>query len=101
MDRFDLPANYHSDQEALISKSHSRLSSSGSSESHTQEIVDKFQESPLPHKPALMAAWRCINDFSASSSAIIRTGPEMNIRDGSFELKLALINMVQQGLRGC
>jgi hypothetical protein len=43
-----------------------------------------------------MAAWRCINDFSAPSHANIRTGPEMNIRDGSFELKPALINMVQQ-----
>jgi hypothetical protein len=43
-----------------------------------------------------MAAWRCINDFSALSSANVRTGPEMNIGDGSFKLKLALINMVQQ-----
>jgi hypothetical protein len=43
-----------------------------------------------------MAAHRCINDFSALSSANVRTGPEANIEDGSFELKLALINMVQQ-----
>jgi hypothetical protein len=43
-----------------------------------------------------MAAWRCINDFSAPSSANVRTGLEMNIRDGSFELRQALINMVQQ-----
>jgi hypothetical protein len=43
-----------------------------------------------------MAAQRCINDFSAPSSGNIRTGPEMNIRDGSFKLKPALINMVQQ-----
>jgi hypothetical protein len=43
-----------------------------------------------------MAARRCINDFSAPSSANIRTGLEMNIGDGSFELKSALINMVQQ-----
>jgi hypothetical protein len=41
-----------------------------------------------------MAARKCINDFSAPSS--IRTGPETNIRDSCFELKLALINMVQQ-----
>jgi hypothetical protein len=39
---------------------------------------------------------KCINDFLAPSSANIRTGPEMNIRDGSFELKLALITMVLQ-----
>jgi hypothetical protein len=43
-----------------------------------------------------MAARRCINDFSALSSDNVRTGPERNIRDGSFKLKLALINMVQQ-----
>jgi hypothetical protein len=43
-----------------------------------------------------MAARRCINDFSAPSSANIKTGLEANIRDGSFELKAALINMVQQ-----
>jgi hypothetical protein len=43
-----------------------------------------------------MAARRCTNDFSALSSANVRTGPETNVRDGSFELKLDLINMVQQ-----
>jgi hypothetical protein len=43
-----------------------------------------------------MATRRCINDFSRPSGAKIITGPEMNIRHGSFELKLALINMVQQ-----
>jgi hypothetical protein len=43
-----------------------------------------------------MAAQRCINVFSAPSSANDRTSPEMNIRDGSFKLKPALINMVQQ-----
>jgi hypothetical protein len=87
MTRFDLPANYHSDLESLIRKSRSRLSSPGSLRSHVSEIVDKFQGSPPSHKPALMAARRCINDFSAPSSANARTGPEMNIGDGSFELK--------------
>jgi hypothetical protein len=45
-----------------------------------------------------MAARKCINDFSAPSSANVRTGPEANIGDGSFELKPALINMVLQSL---
>jgi hypothetical protein len=40
-----------------------------------------------------MAAWRCINDFLAPSSANVRTGLEMNIGEGNFELKLALINI--------
>jgi hypothetical protein len=43
-----------------------------------------------------MAARRCIDDFSAPSSANIKTGPETNIRDGSFEHKPTLINMVLQ-----
>jgi hypothetical protein len=43
-----------------------------------------------------MAVQKCINDFSSPSSANIRTGLEMNIRYRSFELKPALINMVQQ-----
>jgi hypothetical protein len=45
-----------------------------------------------------MATQRCINDFLAPSSANVRTGPETNIGHDSFELKLALINMVQQSL---
>jgi hypothetical protein len=96
MTGFDLPANYHTDPESLIRKSRSRLSSLVSSGSHVQEIVDKFQGSPPPHESALMAAWRYINDFLAPSSANVRTGPETNIGDGSFKLKPALINMVQQ-----
>jgi hypothetical protein len=96
MTGFDLLATYHSDPESLIRKSRSRLSSPRSSESPVREIVDKFQGSPPPHEPTLMAAQRCINNFSALSSANVRIGPETNIRDGSFELKPALINMVQQ-----
>jgi hypothetical protein len=93
---FDLLANYHSDLESLIRKSWSRLSSPGSFGSHVREIVDKFQGSPPPHEPTLIAARRCINDFSAPSSANVRTGLETNIGDGSFKHKPALINMVQQ-----
>jgi hypothetical protein len=96
MTRFDLPASYHSDPESVIRNSHSRLSSPGSSRSHVWEIVDKFQGSLVPHEPALMAARKYINDFSAPSSVNARTGPEMSIGDGSFELEPALINMVQQ-----
>jgi hypothetical protein len=43
-----------------------------------------------------MAVQKCRNDFLAPSSANVRTGLKMNIGDGSFELKPALINMVQQ-----
>jgi hypothetical protein len=94
MTRFYLLANYHSDPESLIRKSRSRLSSLGPSLSHVREIVDKFQGSPPSHEPALMATQKCINNFSAPSSANIRMGLEMNIGDGNFKLKPALINMV-------
>jgi hypothetical protein len=94
MTGFDLPGNYHSDLESLISKSHSGLSSPGSFGSHVREIVDKFLVSPPPHEPALMAARKCINDFSAPSSANDRTSPEMNVGYGNFEHKPALINLV-------
>jgi hypothetical protein len=43
-----------------------------------------------------MDGQKCINDFLAPSSSNVRTGPETNVRDGSFELQPALINMVQQ-----
>jgi hypothetical protein len=43
-----------------------------------------------------MAAHKCINDFSVPSSANVGTSLETNIGDGSFELKPALIIMVQQ-----
>jgi hypothetical protein len=43
-----------------------------------------------------MAAQKCINDFSAPSSANVSTGLETNIGDGRFELKPTLINMVQK-----
>jgi hypothetical protein len=76
--------------------SRSMLSSPGSFGSHVREIINKFQGSPPPHEPALMATRRCINDFSAPSSANVRTDLEMNIGDDSFKLKPALISMVQQ-----
>jgi hypothetical protein len=93
---FDLPANYHSDPESLIRKSRSRISSSGSPGSHVRDIVDKFQGSPPPQEPTHMADWKCINDFSAPFSSNVRTGSEMNVGVGSFELNPALINMMQQ-----
>jgi hypothetical protein len=96
MTRFDLPANYHSDPESLIRKSRSRFSSPGSSRSHVRDIVDTFQGSPPPQEHAQMANRTCINDFSAPSSSNVRTGLETNVGDGSFKLKPALINMVQQ-----
>jgi hypothetical protein len=43
-----------------------------------------------------MASQKCINDFLAPSSSNVRIGPNTNVGVASFELKPALINMVQQ-----
>jgi hypothetical protein len=94
MTGFDLSANYHPDLESLLRKSRSRLSSPGSSGSRIREIIDQFQGSTPQVEPVPMAAQNCINDFSAPSSANIRTSVEMNVGDGNFDLKPALINMV-------
>jgi hypothetical protein len=41
-------------------------------------------------------ARKCIIDFSASFSANINTGLDVNAGDDNFDLKPTLINMVQQ-----
>ena len=38
---------------------------------------------------------KALYEFSAPTMANIRTGPIVNVRDNGFELKPALINMVQ------
>ena len=38
---------------------------------------------------------KSIVDFSALSATDVATGPQFNLGDGTFELKLVLINMVQ------
>jgi hypothetical protein len=96
MTGFHLPANYHSDLESLIRKSPSRFSSQGCSGSHILDIVDKLQGTPPPQEHAQMVGQKFINDFSALSSRNVRTVPEANVRDDSFELKPVLVNMVHQ-----
>jgi hypothetical protein len=86
---FNLPVNYHSNPESLLRESRSRLSSPVSSGSYAREIIHQFQGPSTPIEPIPMAATarKCINDFSSLSSANIKTGSEMNVRDGHFELK--------------
>jgi hypothetical protein len=40
-------------------------------------------------------AFKTLHEFSAPTTANIRICPVVNVRDEGFELKLALINMVQ------
>jgi hypothetical protein len=78
MTRFYLLANYHSNPESLIRKF---------------QIITRIFWIPQTRTDGCP---ECINDFSAPSTTNVRTCPEMNIRDGSFELKSALMNLVQQ-----
>jgi hypothetical protein len=54
-----------------------------------------------------MASQKCINNFSAPSSSNVRTRPETNVGDGSFELKTSSHQygvakpVLWQGLGGC
>jgi hypothetical protein len=98
MTEFNLPVNYHTDRESLLRNPRSRLSSPRSSGSLTQEIIDQLQgqTTPVELVPISTATCKCINDFSAPSSANIKTGQMTNVRDSHFELKPRLINMVQQ-----
>jgi hypothetical protein len=41
-------------------------------------------------------AERTIREFSAASNTNVPTGPTIMVGDGNFELKPALINMVQE-----
>jgi hypothetical protein len=61
-------------------------------------VVDRFEGTSMLIELVLMTATacKCINDFSALSNSNIKTGLETNVGDGHFELKLGLINMVQQ-----
>jgi hypothetical protein len=88
MTGFDLLANYHSDLESLIRKSRSRFSSPGSSGSHVQDIVDKFQWSPPQQEPTQMAGRKYINDFFLYLVA-------KSELDRRWTLKMAVLNSNQ------
>jgi hypothetical protein len=97
MTEFNLSTNYHTDPESLLRKPRSRLSSLRSSRSLVREIVDQLQGQSMPIEsvPMVATARKCINDFSASSSANIKSGLVLNVGDSHFELKHEIINMVQ------
>jgi hypothetical protein len=98
MSSFNLSDNYHPKPEALIRKVRPRLSLPSSAGSFVRGIVDQLEGVPTIEEPVVMAPHKTIHEFSAPPNENIRKGPETNIGDGNFELKLALINKVQQSL---
>ena len=89
MTGFDLPTNYVEDLEALIRRTRAKLKKVLALESED----DQTRQSLTLVFEAVADKTLC--EFSTPIMANIRTGPTINVGDNGFELKLALINMVQ------
>jgi hypothetical protein len=89
MTGFDIPTNYVEDREALIRRTRAKLKKVLALESeHNQtrySLTLVFEA----------MADKTLHEFFASTTANICTRPAINIGDNAFELKLALINIVQ------
>jgi hypothetical protein len=89
MTGFDLPTNYIEDLEALIRRTRAKLKKVSALESKD----DQTRQSLIPIFDA--TADKTLHVFSAPTMANICTGPKVHVGDNGFELKPALINMVQ------
>ena len=84
MTGFDLPTNYIEDPEALIRRTKAKLkkvSALGSKDNQTRRIL-------TPEFEAM--GNRTLHEFSAPTTANIRTGPTINVGDNGFKLKPAI-----------
>ena len=89
MTSFDLLTNYVEDLEALIRKTRAKLKKVSALKSEDNHI----RQSLTPEFQAM--AKRTLHEFSAPTTSNIYTGLTVNVGDNGFELKPALINMVQ------
>ena len=89
MTRFDLPTNYIEDPEALMRRTKAKLKKVSALESEDNQI----RRSLTPKFEAMANKTLC--EFSTPTTANIYTGPAIDIGENAFELKPALINMVQ------
>ena len=89
MTGFDLLTNYVEDPKALIRRTRAKLKKVLALESEDNQT----RRSLTPVFEAM--ANKTLREFSALTTANIRTGPAINIGDNAFELKPALISMVQ------
>ena len=89
MTGFDLPTNYVDNPEALLKRTEAKLKKVLALESEDNQI-----RWSLTQEFEAMAN-KTLREFSAPTTVIIHTGPTVNVRDNGFELKPALINMVQ------
>ena len=86
---FNLPTNYVEDPKALIRRTRAKLQKVPASESEDNRI----RWTLTPEFEAM--ADKTLREIFAPTTANIYTGPNINVGDNGFELKLALINMVQ------
>ena len=86
---FDLLTNYIDDPEALIRRTRAKFNKVLALELKDNQI----RWSLTPEFEAM--ANRTLLEFSTPTTANIRTGLTVNVGDNGFELKPALINMVQ------
>ena len=89
MPGFIRPPNYVDNPEALIRLAEQRLKK----QSTTLTDVNQPRRNLSPVFEAM--ADKTLREFSAPTTANIRTGPTVNVGENGFELKPALINMVQ------
>ena len=91
MTSFDLSTNYVDDPKALLKRTRAKLKKVLALKSEDNQI----RWSLAPEFEAM--AERTLREFSAPTTANICTGSTVNVGDNGFELKPALINMVQAG----
>ena len=89
MKGFDLPKNYIENLEALLRRSRSKLNKV----SLLVSEVNQIRKSLTPQFEAM--ANKSLREFSAPTTANIRTGPITDVGENGFEVKPSLINMVQ------
>ena len=86
---FNLLTNYVEDPKTLIRRTRAKLKKVPASESEDiwirRSLTPEFED----------MVNKTLREFSAPTTTNIRTGPNVNVGDDGFELKPALINMVQ------
>jgi len=86
---FDLPTNYVEDPEALIRRTRDKLKkvlALESEDNQTRRSLTLVFEAMVD---------KTLHEFFAPTVANICTGPAVNVGGNGFELKPALVNMVQ------
>jgi hypothetical protein len=91
MSGFARPTNYVEDPEEIIRKVRAKLRKKKPPTTVSEK--DQPRRSLTPLFEAM--ANKTLHEFSSPTIANIRTGPAVNVGDEGFQLKPALINMVQ------